>query len=259
MRSQGDHPYLAEGVRFRRDTSQGSRCHYLDAIMSRRPDSLVLLHGFGSSFEHNWRQTGWVDILADFEVTVPVIDLPGHGSSPPLTDPADYADAAEEVRRALPADGPIAGVGFSAGAELLLRLALAEPERFDRIVLLGLGDNVFESRDPAVLVAALESSEEPEDVHARVFRRLAQSAGNDPRALSAFLRRPRRPVTEEELSRLNCPILVVLGERDTVGSADRLMAALPSASLVMLAGVDHFATPSDFGAIDATMTFLGLG
>ena len=227
--------------------------------MSRRPDSLILLHGFGSSFEHNWRQTGWVDILADFEVTVPVIDLPGHGSSPPLTDPADYADADEEVRRALPADGPIAGVGFSAGAELLLRLALAEPERFDRIVLLGLGDNVFESRDPAALVAALESSEEPEDVHARVFRRLAQSAGNDPRALSAFLRRPRRPVTEEELSRLNCPILVVLGERDTVGSADRLMAALPSASLVMLAGVDHFATPSDFGAIDATMTFLGLG
>jgi hypothetical protein len=44
-----------------------------------------------------------------------------------------------------------------------------------------------------------------------------------------------------------------------VGSADRLMAALPSASLVTLAGVDHFATPSDFGAIDATMKFLGLG
>ena len=39
---------------------------------------------------------------------------------------------------------------------------------------------------------------------------------------------------------------------------DRLMAALPSASLVMLAGVDHFATPSDFGAIDATVKLLGL-
>jgi hypothetical protein len=25
-----------------------------------------------------------------------------------------------------------------------------------------------------------------------------------------------------------------------------------------LAGVDHFATPSDFGAIDATIRFLGL-
>jgi pimeloyl-ACP methyl ester carboxylesterase len=220
--------------------------------------ALVLLHGFGSSFDHNWQQTGWVDILADFGVTVPPIDLPAHGSSPPFTDPADYGDADEAVRNALPADGPVAGVGFSAGAELLLRLAVAEPERFDRIVLLGLGDNAFESGDPAALVSALESSDEPEDVRARTFRRLARSAGNDPKALSAFLRRPRRSLTEEDLSRISCPVLVVLGDRDWVGPADRLMAALPSASLVSLSGVDHFATPSDFGAIDATVKFLGL-
>ncbi len=226
--------------------------------MAREPSVLILLHGFGSSFDHNWRQSGWVDILADFGVTVPPIDLPGHGSSSPLTDPADYADVGDELRRALPADVLLSGVGFSAGADLLLRLAVDEPERFDRIVLLGIGDNVFEPRDPAALVAALESSEEPEDVQARLFRRLAQTAGNDPRALSAFLRRPRQPVSEEELSRLRCPVLVVLGERDPAGPADRLLAALPSASLVSLAGVDHFATPSDFGAIDAAVRFLDL-
>ena len=226
--------------------------------MTCRSRSLILLHGFGSSFDHNWRQTGWVDILADFGITVPAIDLPGHGSSLPLTRPEDYADVEAEVRRALPVDGLIAGVGFSAGADLLLRLAIAEPERFDRIVLLGLGDNAFELGNPAVIVAALEGSEEPEDVQARLFRRLAQAAGNDPRALSAYLRRPRRPLTEKELSGLQCPTLVVLGDRDTVGSADRLVAALPSASLVTLAGVDHFATPSDFSAIDATVKFLDL-
>jgi pimeloyl-ACP methyl ester carboxylesterase len=107
-------------------------------------------------------------------------------------------------------------------------------------------------------VTALESSDEPQDVRARTFRRLARSAGNDPKALSAFLRRPRQSLTEEDLSRLACPVLVVLGDRDWVGPADRLMAALPSASLVSLSGVDHFATPSDFGAIDATVKFLGL-
>jgi pimeloyl-ACP methyl ester carboxylesterase len=226
--------------------------------MSRGTTSLVLLHGFGSSFDHNWRQSGWVDILADFDVTVPAIDLPGHGSAPAPTDPEGYADLDDEIRRALPADGLIAGVGFSAGAEVLLRLACAEPERFDRLVLLGLGDNVFEPGNPAALVAALESSDEPEDVRARMFRRLAQTAGNDPKALSAFLRRPRRSVTEEDLSKLGCPVLVVLGDRDWVGPADRLMAALPEASLVMLTGVDHFATPSAFGAIDATVKFLGI-
>ena len=36
--------------------------------------ALILLHGFGSSFDHNWQQTSWVDILADFGVTVPAID-----------------------------------------------------------------------------------------------------------------------------------------------------------------------------------------
>src|SRR5258708_35852272 len=79
-------------------------------VMVRQPSALILLHGFGSSFDHNWRQTGWVDILADFGVTVPPIDLPGHGSSSPVTDEASYADVVEEVRRALPADGLIAGI-----------------------------------------------------------------------------------------------------------------------------------------------------
>jgi pimeloyl-ACP methyl ester carboxylesterase len=226
--------------------------------MPDAPRSVVLLHGFASSFEHNWRQTGWVDILADFDCHAPVIDLPGHGASARSTDPQDYAEVEEELFDALPPFGPTPGVGFSAGADLLVRLAIAHPSRFDRVALLGLGDNVFEGGDPSVIVEALESEDEPENVQARLFRRLAQTAGNDPKALSAFIRRPRHPLTESDLTALRCPVLVVLGDRDMVGSADRLMAALPSGTLVTLAGVDHFATPSDFGAIDATMKFLGL-
>ena len=112
---------------------------------------------------------------------------------------------------------------------------------------------------PSAFVGTLASDEEPEDVQARLFHRLARSTGNDPEALSAFMRRERRPVTEEELAALAFPVLVVLGDRDMVKSADRLVAALPSATLVTLPGVDHFATPSDFGAIDATIRFFGLG
>ena len=58
---------------------------------------------------------------------------------------------------------------------------------------------------------------------------------------------------------MTCPVLVVLGEEDFVPSAERLVDALPEATLVSVPGVDHFATPSDFGVIDATMRFLGLG
>jgi pimeloyl-ACP methyl ester carboxylesterase len=226
--------------------------------MTQPPTSLVLLHGFASSFDHNWRQTGWVDILADFGCDAPEIDLPGHGSSARETDPAAYADVEEQVFAGLPAPGPLAAVGFSAGADLLLRLAIAHPERFEKIALLGLGDNVFEFSDARALVDVLEPDQEPEDVQARLFHRLARSTGNDPSALSAFMRRDRRPIREEELAALTFPVLVVLGDRDMVKSADRLVAALPSATLVTLAGVDHFATPSDFGAIDATMSFFEL-
>ena len=227
--------------------------------MTTPPRSVVLLHGFASSFDHNWRQTGWVDILSDFDCSVPEIDLPGHGASSGPTDPEAYAAVEEEVFGALPTPGPLTAVGFSAGADLLLRLAIAHPGHFERIALLGLGDNVFETRDASTLARALESEDEPEDVVARLFYRLATSAGNDPRALSAFIRRARPPIREEDLATVTCPVLVVLGDRDMTTSAARLVSALPSASLVTLAGVDHFATPSDFGAIDATMRFLGLG
>ncbi len=227
--------------------------------MTTPPRSVVLLHGFASSFDHNWRQTGWVDILSDFDCSAPEIDLPGHGGSSGPTDPEAYTQVEEEVFQALPAPGPLSAVGFSAGADLLLRLAIAHPGHFERIALLGLGDNVFETRDASTLARALESEDEPEDVVARLFYRLAASAGNDPRALSAFIRRARPPIREEDLATVTCPVLVVLGDRDMTTSAARLVSALPSASLVTLAGVDHFATPSDFGAIDATMRFLGLG
>jgi pimeloyl-ACP methyl ester carboxylesterase len=228
--------------------------------MTQPPTSLVLLHGFASTFDHGWRQTGWVDILADFGCAVPQIDLPGHGSSARETDPEAYADVEAQVFGLFPAPpDPISAAGFSAGADLLLRLAIAHPERFERIALLGIGDDVFEVSETQALVDMLEREVEPEDVQARLFHRLARSTGNDPKALSAFMRRDRRPIREEELATLTFPVLVVLGDRDMVKSADRLVAALPSASLVTLAGVDHFATPSDFGAIDATMRFFGFG
>jgi pimeloyl-ACP methyl ester carboxylesterase len=223
--------------------------------MDHPPSSLVLLHGFASSFEHGWRESGWVDILADFGCAAPRIDLPGHGSSTPETDPSAYATAAEDVFAALPQ--PTDAVGFSAGAEILLRIAAAHPDCFHRLVLLGVGDNVFEPSDPTTLAAALEGAAEPEDIQARLFYRMAMSSGNDPKSLSAFLRRPREPLRDEELSMITFPVLVVLGDRDMTTTADRLVTALPSATLVSVPGVDHFATPTDFGVIDATMKFLG--
>ena len=223
--------------------------------MATPPSSLVLLHGFASSFDHTWRQNGWVDILGDFGCSAPDIDLPGHGNSERSADPGSYASVEEDVAALLP--DPTGAVGFSAGAEILLRIALAQPGRFERLALLGVGDNVFEERDASFVIDALDGDTEPEDVQARLFYRLARTTGNDPKALSAFLRPSRTPIRTEELASVTCPVLVVLGDRDFIPSADRLVAALPSGTLHVAPGVDHFATPSNFGAIDATMRFFG--
>jgi pimeloyl-ACP methyl ester carboxylesterase len=230
---------------------------YVRGTMAQPNTSLVLLHGFASTFSHTWVQTGWVDILGDFECVVPEIDLPGHGSSTRPTDAGSYSTVVEDVAAALPA--PTCAVGFSAGAEILLRMAIAHPDHFERIVLLGLGDNVFEASDPTALIDALEGDAEPEDVQARLFHRLARSTGNDAKAMAAFLRRPRDPIRVDQLTAVACPVLVVLGDRDMVKSADQLVGALPSATLLSVPGVDHFATPSNFAVIDATMKFLGFG
>ncbi len=183
------------------------------------------------------------------------VDLLGHGTAPRPTDPAAYSDVERLVDGALP-DGRLDAVGFSAGASVLLHLAVDHPGRFRCLALLGLGDNVFGGPEPMITVDALEGRSGPEDVQGTLFRRLAESAGNDPEALVAFLRRPDRRLTEPELAVVDCPVLIVLGDRDFIGGADRLMAALPRGELVVLRGVDHFATPSDFGAIDGVMRFL---
>ena len=177
---------------------------------------------------------------------LPRIDLPGHGSSTTGSDPSSYDTVAEDVFADLPQ--PTGAVGFSAGAEILLRIAAAHPGCFDRLVLLGVGDNVFEPSDPARLAAALEGDAEPEDIQARLFYRMAVSSGNDPASLAAFLRRRREPLRDEQLSVVTCPVLVVLGDRDMTTTADRLVAALPSSTLASVPGVDHSPLPPTSGS-----------
>ena len=55
---------------------------------------------------------------------------------------------------------------------------------------------------------------------------------------------------------MTVPVQVVLGDRDFAAPADLLVEALPDATHVTLRGVDHFATPRDFGFIDAALGFL---
>jgi pimeloyl-ACP methyl ester carboxylesterase len=221
--------------------------------------AVMLVHGFASSFAHGWEHNGWTDLLADAGRKVLRVDLPGHGESPATTDAAAFADVEGNLAEAIAPHAPVDAIGFSTGARLLLGLAAEDPARLRKLVVIGVGDNLLQVEDREPLARALESGAgevAAEDIGVQLFVRLARTAGNDPATLAAFLRRPDRPLTEDDLARVTCPVLVVLGDRDFSAPADRLVAALPDAELVMLRNVDHFAAPRDFNCINRSLAFI---
>ena len=65
---------------------------------------VVLVHGFGTSFQLTWVANGWVDLLGDEGREVIGVDLLGHGTAPRPHDESAYDDLGARVVEALPAD-----------------------------------------------------------------------------------------------------------------------------------------------------------
>ena len=227
--------------------------------MSGHPP-VVLVHGLATSSARTWGDNGWLDLLADAGRDAHPLDLMGHGSAPRPTDPAAYERLEEDLLERFP-DGPADAIGFSLGARTLLTIATDHPERFHSLVLAGVGANLFR---PAGQVGSLadvfDGTVDPEDPTQRYFSALADAPDQDREALAALVRRPSTvELTDERLARVTCPVLVVLGDQDFAGPGDELVEKLPDARLVVLRNVDHFATPKEFGFIDAALDFLGAG
>lgn len=237
--------------------------------MSTAPDQtpVVLVHGWGGSFAETWERSGFTMLLADADRPVIGVDLLGHGTAPKPHDPDAYADLTGRVFAAIDEQAGtgavVDAIGFSLGAMTLIGAALKRPERFRRLVLGGVGSNVFERDESttAAIVDAIESQSDTSDTDAsnpaRLFAQYAHQSGNDPVALAAIMKRPRHALlTPDDLAAITCPVLVAVGDRDFVLPAEPLVDALPDARLATLRRTDHFATPESFDFIDAALEFL---
>lgn len=219
---------------------------------------VLLVHGWGGSFESTWKSTGFDLLLAETGGEPVGIDLLGHGTAPRSHDPRDYRDLTPRIVERLGSD-PVDAVGFSLGALTLLRVACDRPGSFRRLVLGGIGRNAIEAADPSgrdVLVDAIRGTYEGDDNLPRLFAQYAHQPGNDPESLAAALLAERPPFDAEELARVDSAVLIVIGDGDFAGPGEPLHRLVPGSRLVTVKNCDHFALTENFTFFDSVFDFL---
>ena len=222
------------------------------------PPVTVLLHGWGGSFASTFGSSGWAETFARAGRELIGIDLPGHGGAG-SADPTHYAHLAEDVEKRLP-PREIDIIGYSLGGKIALAIALRNHVHMRKIVIGGVGDNLFAPEASGELVAQTlvdgATPGTPDAVVALVD--YSKLSGSDPAALAAVLRRPPNPVIADgDLAALSHPILLVNGEKDALATpSERLLKSLPLASRIILPGIDHLALPACPAFRDAALRFL---
>jgi 2-succinyl-6-hydroxy-2,4-cyclohexadiene-1-carboxylate synthase len=220
------------------------------------PESVVLLHGF-SGTHRAWDQ---VVALLDPERYRPLaLDLPGHGAATDSERPISFASCVRAVLDASPERFALAG--YSMGGRIAMHVALAAPERVERLVLVACNPGI---EDPAERTARRAADEalasdleripfedfierwrtqplfaaDPPDVAALAR---ADQRRNRPDALAAVLRGLGAGEMQpqwDRLGELRMPVTVLVGDRDTkfLAIGRRMVEVLPEGELTVAAG-----------------------
>ena len=241
--------------------SDGATLSFLD---EGEGDPVLLLHGFASSAQVNWVDTGWVKHLNRAGYRVIAMDHRGHGQSEKLHDPSLYGGPrmAEDARALLDHLGIAKAdvMGYSMGARITAFLTLAHPDRVRSAIFAGLGGNMVRPMaGTGPIAAALEapSIDDVKNATARTFRAFAEQTRSDLKALAACIRSSRDPLTPEALATLTCPVLVAVGSEDVIGGPAAALAKLiPGAKAFVIEGRDHMKAVGDRSYKDAVTEFL---
>jgi len=231
--------------------------------------AVLLLHGWGS----NARLMAPIAAALADRYYVVNVDLPGHGLTPPPPIPWGVAEhtalIAQLIRTRI--GRPVVLIGHSNGGrfglylasepegpELLRALVLISPSGmrpqrswhyYLRATLARLLKAPFQLLPPSLREAGLDWLR-----HTIVWKALGSS---DYRKLSGVMRetfvRVVNTYVEDRLSRIQIPVLVFWGERDTAvrrEQMERLIQGLPDAGLVVLKNAGHY------GYLDDPSTFV---
>lgn len=220
------------------------------------PEDLVLLHGF-SGTRRAW--DGVVSCLGSERYRPLALDLPGHGAAADAERPITFARCVRHVLSRAPARFVLCG--YSLGGRVALHVALASPERVDRLVLVASTAGIADPAERAdrrradhALAEQLERG--PFDEFIERWRGQPLFAGdppavgelartdqrrNRPDALAAALRGigtgEMQPLWGR-LGELRMPVAVLAGDRDAKFRALglRMAGLLPRGRLIVVFG-----------------------
>jgi pimeloyl-ACP methyl ester carboxylesterase len=222
-------------------------------LVTGNPDGepILLIHGFASSVEVNWRSTSWLDTLVADHRKVIAFDVRGHGSSAKLYDPAEYrleilaGDGARLLDHLGVARADV--MGYSMGARIATVLTLGHPDRVRALVIGGMGSRLTAGLGgEEEIAAALEAGKPSPNPVAEGYRTFAERTRSDLRALAACMRAEREPIAPTRLKAIAAPTLVAVGTKDErVGSARELAALIPGAEVLDIVGRDHMLATGD--------------
>lgn len=252
--------------------SDGVKIAYIDEAPragSETPprDPVLLIHGFASNIAMNWLAPGWIEFLRKAGFRVIAFDNRGHGQSEKLYDLEQYGAPlmAEDARRLLDHLGvqKVNVMGYSMGSRISAFLAIAHPDRVDRIVFGGLGINMVRGMAGTGPIAhALEapSIDDVTNPTARTFRAFAEQTKSDLNALAACIRSSRAPITAEIVAKITSPVLVAVGERDVIGGDPQALAdLLPNGKAFVIANREHMKAVGDKSFKDTVLAFFTAG
>ena len=214
----------------------------------REGRAALLVHGFASNRYEAWKRTGWYAAFERRGQRVVAFDQRGHGESGKPHDPAAYPPErlAADVVELMDHLGltTVDLFGYSMGSRVALGTALKHPDRLWNLILGGVGAHALEPSGSGEFMAAAMEADDPNAIESpmlRSFRQFADEQGEDRQALAAIVRGKSAPVTPDDLSALNMPVLVVAGARDMLaGDPQGLADYIPGAKSLTLPGCDHF-------------------
>lgn len=187
-----------------------------DAGADDAPD-LVLLHGGIGTGRYHWQKS--IDGLSGrYRLHLP--DLPGHGGTPPPRDGTyDREVLVAAVEALIDELGPPVHVaGFSMGGHTALALAARRPEAFASLVLIGVSHREHEGLHAWRRTFVPDAFAEKYPLWRRQLAKLHAPLGGDD-AWRGVLERDSSgldvDVPLDELAALQCPVLLVRGDRDT--------------------------------------------